>query len=151
MRTSVAIDRFLSQMQIERDWTPRSIDSYRRVLDVLADTYPETDIAQLSGRPGTEILRALIAKHWATRSAGRRANVISIFHSFFRWAEDEGLVDDDPSRRVKRPPRRRADVYRPGPAETLLGYRAQQTGLGALLGQRGHGDGVLNLVGSRPA
>ena len=44
MRISRAIDRFLDQMQVERDWTPRTIDSYRRVLVHLADTNPDATL-----------------------------------------------------------------------------------------------------------
>ena len=125
MRVTLAIDRFLDQMAVERDWTARSIASYRSVLEVIVDELgEEVTLEDLDGRAGTEKLRRIIARRWATTSAGRRANVISIFHSFFGWAEDEELVQDDPARRIRRPPRRRADVYRPGPAELLLGYRA---------------------------
>jgi integrase/recombinase XerC len=125
MRLARAIDRFLEQMQLENDWTPRTLDSYYRVLVKLPDSLgDETRLADLDGRPGKEQVRTVIARRWGSTSGGRRANVISIFHSFFAWAEDEGLIDDDRVREIKRPPRRRADVYRPGPAELELGYRS---------------------------
>lgn len=113
MRLERAIDRFLDQMRVERDWTPRTLDSYRRILNTLADDNPDSQLAEFDGRPGTEKLRATIAARWGTASAGTRANRISTFRSFFAWAEDEDLVDDSPARRIRRPPRRRADVYRP--------------------------------------
>jgi integrase len=58
-------------------------------------------------------LRAFLSEHWRERSASTRANVISVLHSFFAWAEAEDLVDVDPSRKIRRPPKRRPDVYRP--------------------------------------
>lgn len=121
---SRAIDRFLEQMRVERDWTPRTIDSYRRIYNVLADAHPDADLRDFDGRPGTDLLRAVIAKHWGRTSAGTRANRISAFHSLFGWAEDEGLISDDPARRIKRPPRRRADVYRPPRPDIELCYQA---------------------------
>jgi integrase len=39
--------------------------------------------------------------------------VISVLHSFFAWAEVEDLVKLDPSRKIRRPPKRKPDVYRP--------------------------------------
>jgi integrase len=125
VRVSRAIEDFLGQMEVERDWTKRSLDSYRRVLEVLLDELgDEVTMADLDGRPGTEKIRRIIAKRWGSTSAARRANVISVFHSFGSWAEDEALVADDPARRIKRPRRKRADVYRPSSAELELGYRA---------------------------
>jgi len=50
--------------------------------------------------------------------------VISVHHTFFGWAEQDGLIDEDPSRRIKRPPRRRANVYRPPVADVELALRA---------------------------
>lgn len=122
MRLARAIDRFLEQMRIERDWTPRTLDSYFRVLQKIEDDYPDLRLHDFEGRAGTDLLRRSIAKRWASASPGRRANVISILHSFFGWAEAEGFLDDDPARRIKRPPRRRANVYRPPLPDIALCY-----------------------------
>ncbi|MGH7342738.1 MAG: integrase, partial [Candidatus Rokuibacteriota bacterium] len=43
--------------------------------------------------------------------------MISVLHSFFTWAEAEDLVDVDPSRKIRRPPKRRPDIYRPSLGE----------------------------------
>src|SRR5688572_20937333 len=45
MRIERAIDAFLDWRRLERDATPRSIDSYRRILWKLAEDYPEEDLA----------------------------------------------------------------------------------------------------------
>jgi integrase/recombinase XerD len=39
--------------------------------------------------------------------------VISVLHSFFRWAESEEIVPTDPSRKIQRPQKRKPDIYRP--------------------------------------
>ena len=41
MRIERAIDAFLDWRRLERDATPRSVDSYRRILFKLAEDYPE--------------------------------------------------------------------------------------------------------------
>ena len=41
MRIERAIDEYLAWRELERDSTKRTIDSYRRILDKLADAYPE--------------------------------------------------------------------------------------------------------------
>jgi site-specific recombinase XerD len=116
MRIERAIDAFLDWRQLERDATPRSIDSYRRILWKLAIDFPEADVAALS----TADLRSFLASHWRDKSASTRANVISVLHSFFGWAEEEDLVETDPSRGIRRPPKRKPDIYRPSSDELAV-------------------------------
>lgn len=40
----------------------------------------------------------------------------------FGWAETEGFIEDDRVREIRRPPRRRADVYRPPRVDIALCY-----------------------------
>jgi integrase len=47
------------------------------------------------------------------RGIEARSNVISVLHSFFSWAEAEDVIDVDPSRKIRRPPKRKPDIYRP--------------------------------------
>jgi integrase/recombinase XerD len=109
VRIERAIDAFLDWRRLERDATPRSTDSYRRILWKLAEEYPDADVRSLT----TTDLRAFL-KRWETRSSSTRSNVISVLHSFFEWANVEDLVDVDPSAKIRRPKKRRPDVYRPG-------------------------------------
>jgi site-specific recombinase XerD len=112
LRIERAIDAFLDWRRIERDATPRSVDSYWRILVKLAEDYPEVQITELT----TEDLRRFL-KRWSEKSAATRSNVISVLHSFFRWAESEDWIEIDPSRKIRRPPKRKPDVYRPSLAE----------------------------------
>jgi integrase/recombinase XerC len=108
MRVERAIDAFLDWRRLERDATPRSLDSYRRILWKLAEEYPEATLAELTT---TDLRRFL--RHWIDKSASTRSNVISVLHSFFGWAESEEIIDTDPSRKIRRPQKRKPDIYRP--------------------------------------
>jgi site-specific recombinase XerD len=108
LRVERAIDAFLDWRQVERDATPRSLDSYRRILWKLAEDYPDASLADLT----TADLRAFLNR-WREASASTRSNVISVLHSFFAWAEAEDLIEHDPSRKIRRPPKRKPDIYRP--------------------------------------
>jgi len=108
MRIEHAIDAFLDWRRLERDATPRSTSSYRAILDKLADDYPELEL----GRFTKHDLRAFL-KRWEHRSAATRANVVSVLHSFFGWATTEDLIEVDPSAPLRRPKKRKADIYRP--------------------------------------
>lgn len=108
MRIERAIDAFLDWRRLERDATPRSIDSYWLILVKLAEEYPEARLESLT----TDDLRRFL-RRWREKSASTRSNVISVLHSFFSWAEAEDLIDVDPSRKIRRPPKRKPDVYRP--------------------------------------
>jgi len=112
MRIERAVDAFLDWRRIERDATPRSVDSYRRILFKLAEDYPEVELAALT----TDDLRSF-RKRWENASASTRANVTSILHSFFDWANVEDLIPFDPSAKLRRPPKRKPDIYRPSMRE----------------------------------
>ena len=108
MRIERAIDAFLDWRRKERDATPRSTDSYRRILWKLAEDYPEIELARLT----TDDLRAFLNR-WREASSATRSNVISVLHSFFDWANVEDVVEIDPSAKIRHPKKRRPDVYRP--------------------------------------
>jgi integrase len=121
MRIERAIDAFLDWRELERDATPRSLESYRRVLDKLAAAHPEAELSRFEGRTGTDLLRDFLAG-WVAESrqqrnvqlsAATRSNIISVLHSFFAWAESEDLVESDPSRKIRRPPKRKPKIERP--------------------------------------
>ena len=117
MRIERAIDAFLDWRQLERDATPRSIESYRRNLFKLAEEYPEIEMAAVTTADLRSFLASWVRESKAERgvdlSASTRSNIISVLHSFFSWAESEDLIDVDPSRKIRRPPKRKPDVYRP--------------------------------------
>jgi integrase len=141
VRLAVAIDRFLETMQLERDWTPRSVSDVYGYLAKLADELgPEARMHELDGKHGKELVRAHLAGRYGRRSSTTRAKVISYFHSFFAWAEDEDLIADDRVREIKRPPKRKPDVYKPSGGEMKLLLRASSPlELGALLLMSGAG------------
>ena len=118
MRIERAIDAFLDWRQLERDATPRSVDSYRRILWKLAAEFPEARLQELT----TQDLRSFLGR-WRDRSASTRSNVVSVLHSFFAWAEAEDIVEHDPSRKIRRPPKRKPDLYRPS-VDELVRLRA---------------------------
>jgi integrase len=145
MRIERAIDAFLDWRRLERDATPRSVDSYWRILGKLAEDYPESQLGSL----GTEDLRRFLLR-WRDRSASTRSNVISVLHSFFSWAEAEDLIAMDPSRKIRRPPKRKPDIYRPS-LDELQRVRAAALGSErpAILLMEGAGLRRSEVVGCR--
>jgi integrase/recombinase XerD len=135
VRVERAIDAFLDWRRLERDATPRSVDSYWRILVKLSEDFPEVEIAELT----TGDLRQFLNR-WRDKSAATRSNVISVVHSFFGWAEAEDLIESDPSRKIRRPPKRRPDIYRPSVEElTRLRAAASVHELPAILLMEGAG------------
>ncbi len=119
MRIERAIDAFLDWRRLERDATPRSLDSYWRILAKLSVDYPEIELNAVTTADLRQFLR-----RWSEQSASTRSNVVSVLHSFFGWAEAEDLIDVDPSRKIRRPPKRKPDIYRPS-LEELSKLRAE--------------------------
>jgi integrase len=150
MRLSRAIDRFLEQMQVEDDWTPRTVDSVYRTLRKLADEDPDATLADCDGKPGLERVRGHIGRRYGRTSAATRATRISYFHTFFAWAETEGYIEDDQVRKIKRPPKRRPDTYKPTEAEVRLTLAAASLyELAALLLMSGAGLRAHEVVSVR--
>ena len=121
MRLERAIDRFLDWRRLERDASWRSNDSYARILYKLAGRDSEATLTDFEGRQGTESLRQFLAE-WIIESrrergielsAATRSNIISVLHSFFAWAESKDLIEGDPSRKIRRPPKRKPAIRRP--------------------------------------
>jgi site-specific recombinase XerD len=108
VRIERAIDAFLDWRRLERDATPRSTSSYRAILGKLAEDYPELALARFTKHDLRMFLR-----RWDDKSAATRGNVVSVLHSFFGWATAEDLIDVDPSAPLRRPRKRKADIYRP--------------------------------------
>ncbi len=102
MRIERAIDAYLDWRRLERDATPRSIDSYRRILWKLAEDYPEVEPLRADdGRP------AGVPEARGRRRARRQElTSISVLHSFFDWANVEDLIEVDPSTKIRRPTKR---------------------------------------------
>jgi integrase/recombinase XerD len=118
MRIERAIDAFLDWRKMERDATPRSVSSYRAILEKLAEDYPELDLTRFTKHD----LRAFL-KGWEHKSAATRANVVSVLHSFFGWATTEDIIGVDPSAPLRRPRKRRPDIDRPS-VDELAAIRA---------------------------
>jgi integrase/recombinase XerD len=131
VRIERAIDAFLDWRQLERDATPRSVDSYRRILWKLARDYPEAGLGSLTTADLRAFLKGWVHESKAMRgvdlSAATRSNIISVLHSFFAWAESEDMIESDPSRKIRRPRKRKPDVYRPS-LEELQRVRAAAVG-----------------------
>ena len=131
MRIERAIDAFLDWRVLEQDATKRSTESYRRILDKLAGEYPEADVGELTTGDLRSFLASWVAESKAERgvdlSAATRSNIILVLHSFFGWAEAEDLIGFDPSRKIKRPRKRKPDVYRPS-LDELAKLRAAAVG-----------------------
>jgi site-specific recombinase XerD len=132
MRIERAIDAFLDWRRLERDAPHTSIESYRRILVKLAEDYPEVELQALTTADLREFLanwaRTSLAERGIHLSSSTRSNIISVLHSFFSWAEAEELIDLDPSRKIRRPPKRKPDIYRPS-LDELERIRAAAVGL----------------------
>jgi integrase len=73
-----------------------------------------------------------------------------VLHSFFSWAEAEDMVESDPSRKIRRPPKRKPDIYRPSVEELKqLRGAALPHELPAILLMEGAGLRRSEVVGCR--
>jgi site-specific recombinase XerC len=112
MRIERAIDAYLDWRRIERDSTPRSVDSYRRILFKLAEDYPEIELAVLT----TDDLRTFLK----TMGANQRLDALERDLGtplVLRLGERRRPDPLGPSAKIRRAPKRKPDVYRPSLSE----------------------------------
>lgn len=101
LAVAVLLDQFL-------DWVHdnlKSYDWYRRFLELFAVEYGDLDIAEL--KP-LHVTNWLAQRKWGPTT---RNKVIGTLKQAFNWAVDQGLIADNPIRRLRKPaPRRRERI-----------------------------------------
>ena len=107
----------------------RSNDSYGRILWKLAAATRKRRCSTSRARAGRScsVSSSLTGSAESREergielSAATRSNIISVLHSFFAWAESEDLIEVDPTRKIRRPPKRKpASIGRRSPSSTEL-------------------------------
>lgn len=115
MTISRAVDLWLGELE-RNNRSPRTVDTYRRLLDKLSDAFPHIDIGDVS----TAMVRHFLDAQ--AQSAGKRrrkspatiAQNVTIVGGFFDWLTKEGVVTRNPGRRngdriISRPRQTRPD------------------------------------------
>jgi integrase len=99
MTISQASDLWLGELE-RQGHSERTIDTYRRLLDKLADAYPHIDVDELT----TTHLRRFLDEQARKRRGGRKAPAtiaqnVSIISGLCDWLTREGLMPRNPTRR----------------------------------------------------
>jgi integrase/recombinase XerC len=98
------IDRYLQRLSVERGYSPRTIDGYRRELSTLAT---------LAGGRDWSAIEAADARRWSAQAArsglapASIARRLSAWRGFFDWLAGQGLVAANPVLGVRAPKRAR--------------------------------------------
>src|SRR5690242_5227319 len=106
MQISYAADLYLGELA-RQGRTPRTLASYQRTLNKLADAYPNHDVEELTAT----LLRKFLDGYQRNRKKGGRepnrpatiAQAVTIVRCFFKWLHDEELISHDPAVRIRRP------------------------------------------------
>ncbi len=103
MRT--AVDRFLRYLVVERNASALTIKSYREDLTALLD-YLELDDGQhpeLASLSPVHLRQYVAALHDADYAKASIARRLASLRSFFRFAQREGLVEQNPAKPLRNP------------------------------------------------
>jgi integrase/recombinase XerC len=100
-----AVDRFLRYMVVERNASDLTVKSYREDLQALLEYFAESDgrspsVGQLSPRDLRQYVAALHDAGYAKSSISRR---LASLRSFFRFAQREGLTEQNPAKPLRNP------------------------------------------------
>jgi site-specific recombinase XerD len=98
---AVVLDLFLEWVQQNL----KSYDWYRRFLELFAQDYGELDVVDL--RP-IQVTNWMAKRKWGPTT---RNKVIGTLKQAFNWAVDQGIIADNPIRKLKKPtPKRRKRI-----------------------------------------
>jgi site-specific recombinase XerC len=94
-----ATDLWLAEIGMTR--SPRTIDTYRRLLYKLATAYPHIDVDELTA---TQLRRFLDTQSREIRGGARKedstlAQNVSVLNNWMDWLSNEGIVKRNPTRR----------------------------------------------------
>jgi integrase/recombinase XerD len=78
--------------------------AYRRILETFADRYPKAAVHELAPEDCRRFL-----DQWKDAAPSTMAQRVSILAGFFAWLYQEGIIEENPMARVKRPPQRRPE------------------------------------------
>ena len=99
-----ATDLFLGDLT-RRGYSQRTVDTYRRILDKLADHVPvDTDVGQVT----QDDCRRFLDK-WNKKSPGTRAHCYAVLSSFFKWMYRAEKIKRNPMDRLEKPKRPAAE------------------------------------------
>jgi len=124
------ISRFLDHLATERGLSPETSRAYR---DDLRQLFAYLDRNRLGfERIDHRVLRAFLASLSGQCIAASLARKLSCLRTFYRWAEREGLVSNNPAQRLRAPKivRRLPEVFRPEEIVALLEAADDGTPLG---------------------
>src|SRR4029077_1177842 len=88
---------------------PDGLRAYEPPLAHIALDNPTLDVVDFTPPAGIKLLRACLARHWATTPHGTptssrtKKKIRSIWVTFFDWAISEGLIPGNPARALTIP------------------------------------------------
>lgn len=85
---------------------PTTIETYRSTLKLFGDHVGKATTLGTISRDEIEAYMGKLKRQ--NKAASTMGNRLSCLRSFFAWAEDHGMIDDDPTRKVKSPKPKRA-------------------------------------------
>jgi integrase len=114
MDISHAVDLWLGHLEGNKGRAPKTVASYRRIADKLADDLPGVDVGEVTT---TQLRRFLVAHAhnahpWRAgkpKASGTRAIEVTVLNSLFDWLTFEQVIKTNPTRRhgmriLDRPP-----------------------------------------------
>lgn len=100
LTTAQATDLFLGDLT-RRGYSKRTVNTYRRILDKLADRLPnDLDVAKITPDDCRRFLDG-----WTDSKPGTRAHTFSVTSSFFSWLYKNERIKRSPLERIERPRR----------------------------------------------
>jgi integrase/recombinase XerD len=103
VRIERAIDLYIAELA-RRGRQPSTRRGYQRLLFDFCDLVRERDVSEITSLDCRRFL-----DRWTDKAASTLASVVSLLSGFFEFLEEEGFVEHNPMRRIKRPRRQRPE------------------------------------------
>jgi integrase len=121
--------RWLETLRFE-DFSPNTLEAYEIVAARLALAFPDFQGLhefRRAGGEGVGLLRDFIARGWPDATPSTRRARTAALRSFFRWAHDEGIIEENACEKLRVPRRRDSNRHAHPRSAIALLVMAQPT------------------------
>ncbi len=99
MKIESSIETFLNSIVVERNLSERTLEAYKSDLKIVSQIFEQKEIEEITTENVREFIELLEKNHHYKDTTIKRK--IATLKVFFNFAEQEGVIDDSPTRKIR--------------------------------------------------
>ncbi len=99
MKIETSIETFLNAIIVERNLSERTLEAYKSDLKIFSQIFEQKEVKEITTENVREFIELLEKNHHYKDTTIKRK--IASLKVFFNFAEQEGMIDDSPTRKIR--------------------------------------------------